>query len=610
MADRVEHAPTGHFQDASRYRRALGEAEYESLRYFESAVEFWEDNVFPFKHKRHVHVLLSETHLHIFRPRKPEDRFFGDGASGGDISKTIKAFYPPIGLNSVVSVRSSPNAHAEKVFELDRLNYSSRMIELDFISHRKAKRKDGTPTEVSERFQTNLLAWEVGSRLCFHLQAAWTTVKIRIALRLPIAFELNCEGERRELYNDVIGELKHESTDILGRTELLHELAEAGLHDRTIKRFFFTVRKVPQFLLNELVRCHSTIEVGDARMLRLRYVVSILELMHSMLFNAQVISERHKLMQPSPFSYTGFLSILTFDFRLHAVRKHVKQDLERKGAPKDEDDESSGRTFPHLGAILSSPRALGLTAKAASRFLKGKVTVRKSMPDDERAASENAYAQRKRQDEIPDDSGSESEKGSDEDDQDAHELIQAINDIQVATLCELNGVAESAVQSKLKDLVPGTLAHSLAKVEGFARVRVPVYVARLVRLCRSWNHSAASPYDEDRDGESEDEDHDEIPALQKEQEPSNVLEKRSVLIYHHMKLLHFLILDSPRFREAVVEACEEEMVFYLFKKEFQDALTSRGSYLFIELSLEMLKEVQIILEEVIRARNAKPVVEL
>ena len=94
------------------------------------------------------------------------------------------------------------------------------------------------------KHKTNLLAWRrtAGSAA---MQAAWTSLKIRV-VACANRIELECEGERR-LFNDIIGELKDPS-QILWDGLLLHELADAGLHDRTLKRFFFTIRKVPVFI--------------------------------------------------------------------------------------------------------------------------------------------------------------------------------------------------------------------------------------------------------------------------------------------------------------------------------------------------------------------------
>ena len=90
----------------------------------------------------------------------------------------------------------------------------------------------------------------------------------------------------------------------------------------------------------------------------------------------------------------------------------------------------------------------------------------------------------------------------------------------------------------------------------------PVYVKRLVDMCRKNERRLRNDDDEEESCSSSSDD----DSKGEEAGDGAEDEQRSVKIYHYIKMIHFLVLDAPKFRETILDACEEELMFYYSKK--------------------------------------------
>jgi len=498
----------GHLVDPGRFRKILGKQVFESLRYFETAAEVEsnadDDTVLW---KAHRFVIITEELLFVLKASRRElsrDIWKGEGA------------HEPIKLENILSITPLPKR--SEIFLTEAIN--------EVVQHFKVLYFFVNANGDQEKRLLELAAWESGSLLVNQLQTAWINLQIRRCIDVAVQVDLGAETSQSlicDLYNEVCQDILH-SRSHKARLESLNELAEAALQDRLLKTLFFANSTLLQHLLAELLKNHLP-RSGRSRLQQLEFVAAIYRLIHSMIFNSQMIAERSNLLSPAPLHFQDFLEICTLQFDVKAMK--------RAQFKKEEERKKLKRTLKHQSLAKKKPIYHWDDEKSDS-----------SEDDDYYDGSEAESSDDDLAEVIEPGSPDTESKGSYE------EIIQAINDCQVGILLELDDFISLAVkQGRSRSIVSETLANHLAKinVEHIAYA-LGKYVKRSVELVKTWKKLKDTGL--------------------KTVDFGGIV----VRIYQHTKLFQRLIFGSWRALELLLETSEEELRYYLFKTEFNGVL--------------------------------------
>jgi len=333
----------------TKYRRALPKEAYRSLRYFETCavVDFAGG-------KGYKIVTISENCIH----------FLNNGSTKVDPDAVI--YYSDIvGIGCV--------NEASDLFGDTETNLNSQLIT---ISMRNSKKHCDIHT-IEER-----------TKLMFHVHAAWRTYCDRKAMGLGIAISTGSDHGRynRRLYEEIEAEIltidpQESLLEMQRSSDLIYELSKAIIHDRTIKQCFFESMALIYWLLQQISICHATNLVKFNRVSQLKYAMALMTLLQSALFNSQTIDARLNLCDPSPFTFTGLIEILTTDFRpasafmaenkyIKAKHKYEKKIAKRK--MKETRQNLMHQDRVHGSAMISPTRTSKLMRKSMNNSKQSK----------------------------------------------------------------------------------------------------------------------------------------------------------------------------------------------------------------------------------------------
>ncbi|CAK8994607.1 Uncharacterized protein SCF082_LOCUS3998 [Durusdinium trenchii] len=529
-------------------RQALGEAEFNSLRYYESAAEVVRNEEDEKVCKKfHRFVLLTEATLFVLDVSKKEasrNIWKGEGA------------HEPIGLQHVISVQ--PLTKRSEIFAEDDRNKTVRHFEVAYQQLDKNRRP--------QWHQLELAAWEPGSLLLSQISSAWMNLMIRRSLHIDISTHLEeSKSLMFDLYQEISEDIMRHAVEEPDRLlESVGELASAALQDRELKRLFFTMPALMHHLLGELEvnrvppNAQDTMirsrgqraqqgPVFESRSSQLEYVHAILHLFHCMIFNSQTVLERSNLLTPSPLRFADLLEVLSIQYDDAAVERELarreaqRRRCENLGADGDtegDDEDEFAVDGGELDDLGEDPYALTLESAGALELDTLVESVRRGI------GSPHKMVRHQRRPEGGADATS-------------RELLSMIGECQVAILLEMEDfIALAIAQGRSRAVVSETLAHQLSKTgPEFNRFALMRIVNRLVHLIDAWGLLASTESDTKK-GKSMD------------------WGSLAVRIYHHCKLLHTLILGSYEMLEHILDNNEEELRYYLFKDQFVGKLAN------------------------------------
>eukprot|EP00949_MAST-11_sp_MAST-11-sp1_P001804 g1804.t1 len=307
------------WSNIKKYRRAIPESAYRSLRHYETVV-----NLSPKKEKTYRVCIVSEDRFYTIRT--------------GDIFESHDDATYFSWIAKIEQVGLPPS------FALFNDSHINSLV-TKIVVHIRNHEHEDTLNKVI------MYTWEENSKLLWHLQRAWRTHTTRIVLGIPVSITTGHKrspADTDELYTDIAEEIcslrpHADMEEMRTAARLLHELSEAILHDREIKRLFFSKQRLLVWILNELPRCQAAHGMFE-RHSQLKLALALLSLICAALFNSETVDARLLLMQPSPFSISGMLEILTLDFdqgesfraaarlrRIHSQhREHVSKLKEQK----------------------------------------------------------------------------------------------------------------------------------------------------------------------------------------------------------------------------------------------------------------------------------------
>lgn len=285
-------------------------------------------------------------------------------------------------LKDIISVTSLQKR--SEIFVEDEINKTVRHFEICYLVGKK-------------RRSVELAAWEKGSLLLNQIESAWTSLLIRLCTGVPIEVRLDPDGSEslmHDLYMDISADImSRQTSNSEAVLQSINELADAALHDRELKRLFFTIPGLLQHLLNELQanrlpprgRTSNLTQDADKndaafianvglvvgvpiacgkvsfqnRFQQLVYVCAILRLFHCMLFNSQTVVDRSNVLTPNPLTFVELLQTLSIQYDAQGVTRvlhHLQTARERAAAAPDsalEPPSERGRRRSSISSVAS-----------------------------------------------------------------------------------------------------------------------------------------------------------------------------------------------------------------------------------------------------------------
>ena len=275
------------WSNIKKYRRAIPESAYRSLRHYETVV-----NLSPKKEKTYRVCIVSEDRFYTIRT--------------GDIFESHDDATYFSWIAKIEQVGLPPS------FALFNDSHINSLV-TKIVVHIRNHEHEDTLNKVI------MYTWEENSKLLWHLERAWRTHTTRIVLGIPVSITTGHKrspADTDELYTDIAEEIcslrpHADMEEMRTAARLLHELSEAILHDRDQAPLLLQAAPFV-WILNELPRCQVAHGMFE-RHSQLKLALALLSLICAALFNSETVDARLP-HAASPFSISGMLEILTLDF--------------------------------------------------------------------------------------------------------------------------------------------------------------------------------------------------------------------------------------------------------------------------------------------------------
>ena len=173
-----------------------------------------------------------------------------------------------------------------------------------------------------------------------------------------------------ELFDQVSLEII-QARDLFSKRKRLSELSSACLNDGDLKECFFKLPRFRTYLLKELQKCHVKLKPESSKNRNtqlLKYALSLLNVLHSMLFNSETVPSRQLLLGAGTVLFPELAVILTTDYNVES-RNSKPREKENSNCCDDEsqtvnvnseseDDFDDELLFPNEDALLVKIREL------------------------------------------------------------------------------------------------------------------------------------------------------------------------------------------------------------------------------------------------------------